>query len=366
MLEQLRKRNSKVTLSWILILMGSALAILLITWNSFTKLIEGPQQLDSLAIEELPGSYVNGDITAIVGNYAEYYEKYDDGREKITDNYYVIPVGDYEFIGLHVSEEDFSDAKRIYNETMDYLLGNKSDMFSSMNVTGTINKMDDELHKFYVEWFQSFDYTDEEINQVALPYVLQVGYAGKFLTDTTYALLTIGAILLIAVFILIIQMLTGSYLSKIRKFIKKNSDSVSMERIEDDYEGATSFGSIKIGNLFTHYYQGNKAWIIKNSDMIWAYLLNTTHRTYGIKVGVSKQIIIYTKDKKKYAINVKNSDDIASILSKLSESNSDIITGYSDELKKLFNKDFDSFVNLRYSKESANTQETSQFNDTTY
>ena len=366
MLEQLRKRNLKTTRIWLFALIASVIVILLITWNSLTKLIAGPQQLDSLAIEELSDSYVNGDITAIVGLYAEYYEEYDDGTETTTANYYVIPVGEYEFIGLHVSEEDFAKADQIYNETMDYLLGNTVDMYSSLNITGTINPMESELHDFYVEWFKSYGYTDEEINQVALPYVLQVGYIGQFDSFSTYGLLAVCAVALLLVIILILQMLSKSYLSRIKKFIKNSEDSASMERIEADYEGATPFGSITIGNLYTHYFQGNKAWILKNSDMIWAYMLNVTHRTYGIKVGVTKTLIVYTKNKKKYSINLKKSDDVTSILNKLSEINSTIVTGYSDELKKLFKKDFDSFVNLRYSQESASTNDTTEYNDTTY
>lgn len=358
MFEQLRKQSRKSTRNRLLICLLIVGVVAIVTGKSVTKLIEKPQKLDDLAIEQLSGAYVNGDINAIIGNFAEYYEENEDGSEKnVTDNYYVIPVGEEEFIGLQVAKQDFDGADQIYNETMDYLMGDKSELTTSMNVTGTINDMEGEVYDYYVDWFESCGYTQEEINKLALPYILQIGYVGDLDSFTTYGLLIVGVVSLLLALIIIIQAITGAYLSRIKKYIKQNETSIDMERIEVDYEGAEELGSVRIGKLFTYYFQGNKAWLLKNADIVWAYLYNVTHKTYGIKVGVTRTLIVYTKDKKKHSIQVKKSDDITAILNKLPEVNPQMVAGYSDELMKLFKKDFDAFSNLYYNRETASTSQ---------
>ncbi len=368
MLEQLKKQSRKSTRNRLIICLLITIISLLVVSGSLSKLISGPEKLDDLPLDRISAAYVNADINAILGNFAEYYEESDDGSKNVTDNYYVIPVGDEEFIGLQVSKEDFDSAELIFNQTMDYLIGNTDELTSIMNVTGSVNDMDSEVYDYYKEWFEEYGYTDEEIDNVALPYILQIGYIGAMDQVAVYGLLALAAVGLLLTVIIIIQSLTGSYLSRIKKYIRENESSASMERIESDFENAAALGSVWVGKLFTYYFQGNKAWILKNSDIVWAYLLNVTHKTYGIKVGTTKTLLIYTRDKKKHSVQVKKSDDITAILQQLSETNPYVVTGYSDELMKLFKKDFDAFTNLRYSKESTDTkwQEQSDRQDTSF
>lgn len=355
MLEDLRKKSIKTTKIWLLILIICAVALFGIMGSTFSKLFSGPKSLDHVTVEDIPGVYVKGDITAIYGQFAEYYEEDEYGHQTITDNYYIIPLGK-KYIGLHVSPEDFEGADQIFNETMDFLDGNADDIYTRMSIIGTINPMPSEAYDYFEDFFSSFGYTDEEIEELALPYMLDIGYVGEYESYVVYGLLTLGAVLILLSIICIIQMFTGAHLSKIKKFIKHNQDSVGMESIEADYERGAVLGSFVIGKLFTFYFRVNKANILKNSDMVWAYLLNVTHRSYGIKVGVTRSLIIYTKDKKKHTIQLKKNDDINAILNRLAEVNPHIITGYSDDLLKLFKKDFDTFVNLRYNRETATAQ----------
>jgi hypothetical protein len=356
MLVQLKKQAITSTIKRILICAAITLISLLISYDSLTKFIEGPKDLYALDVKDLPKTYVTGDINAILGNFAEYYEENEDGTENVTNNYYIIPVGESEYIGLEVSKSDFGIADQILEETMNYIDGTQDELTTALNVTGTVNPMESEVLQYYQDWFKSSGYSEEEIKNLALPYMLQINYVGSVDTGTAYAFLALAAVCIILILVLIINLLTGSHLSKIRKYLKQNESSMSMEKIEADYENASDAGPVKIGSLFTYYFQGNKAWIIRNEDIIWAYEQEVTHKTNGIKVGVSKNLLIYTRDKKKHTIRLKKKDDVSPILSQLSQ-NEHIITGYSDKLLKCFEKDFDAFLNLSYSSETASTEQ---------
>lgn len=71
-----------------------------------------------------------------------------------------------------------------------------------------------------------------------------------------------------------------------------------MERLESDYLSAMQIESVRVGKTCFYYFKASKAKILSNQDIIWAYLENVTQRTYGIKTGDRKFILIYTKDKK--------------------------------------------------------------------
>lgn len=251
MLEQLKKQSMKDVMIRLVICAIIILILLGVTRSSLLKLIKGPQDFSSLSLEELPDAYVNGDINVIIDVFAEYYEENDDGTEEITKNYYVIPFGEDKYIGLNVSKGDFPLANLICDETYEYLMGTRDDLTSKIQVTGTVNKMNEETYGYYLDWFEKSQFlensTTEAIEAAALPYMLQVDYIGTLDSALIYTLLVCICLVLLYAIIILIKGVTGAYLSRVKKYIKHNDSNFSLERMEVDYLSSVPIESVRVG-----------------------------------------------------------------------------------------------------------------------
>ena len=333
------------------IVCGVALIILLVLFSSsFINLILGPADLYSLSLDELEGAYVEADVGVIIDVFAEYTEKEKSGRETTIKEYYVVPVGDAEFFGMGFKQNELRTAQKISAETFEYIIGERSELKSTVHVKGTIKKMNDELSQYYYEWFLESGFIEysslEEIEQYALALVLEPSDIGLFEDSIVYLALAACAILLICILIFVLQGVTGSGLSRVKKFIRENEGTDSLETIEADYHNAAAIEKVRIGTHYTFYYKGINANIIRNYDVIWAYLKRITHRTNGIKTHVTKLLILQTRSKIIHNIEMRTEEGIGVALNLYSQNNPHIILGYSEDLNKCFRKDFNAFVNM--------------------
>lgn len=140
-------------------------------------------------------------------------------------------------------------------------------------------------------------------------------------------------------------MFSGAYISKVKRFVKKHPE-ISVDEIDLDYERGVEIESSRVGKAYTYVFKGSKANILKNDEIIWAYLKRITHKTNGIKTGVTYEVLIATKDKKPHDIPMDSEDGVYAVLEELSKHNPHIVLGYSDELKKMYKKDYDAFLEL--------------------
>lgn len=353
MFEQLKKLSMKCIFKYFGILSGIIVIILLVFGKGFVKLFEGPKDIKSLSSKELPNSYVTGDIHYILDPFAE--EVNDDNTT--TDIYYVIPVSEKEFIGLHIDEDNFDLAKKISDETLEYIQGNISDTKSTLSVTGTVNKLEDEYLEYYNDYFKGAGFTQEEIDSTVIPYVLEVDYIGSFPKYYSYILITVVLILIIGMLIVFAKGIFGAYLSPIKKFMKQND--ISEDKLEEEYLKAIPIDTVSVGETHTFYFHNYQAEIVKNEDLVWIYREEYSRRVYGIKIYTRNSLIMYTYNKKKLTCTMRSKYDIDSAIAKLCEVKPNIVTGYSDELLKCFNKDFETFLTIpnKMQNESAVTNE---------
>lgn len=159
-----------------------------------------------------------------------------------------------------------------------------------------------------------------------------------------------GVVLLIYGIARIASAASGSALKKLHKDI---ADAGYTEAsIESDYRNAKSFdkkGTLKIGKLMTYYTNGSIPRAIPNSKMMWAYQNTVTHRTNGVKTGTTYNVMIYDEiTPKGHTFAVANEAVAHDMLDHLYATLPWIVIGYSDELKKLYNKDRAQFLQLRY------------------
>jgi hypothetical protein len=365
MFEELKKQSRKSVLGRICLGAIIIVVLLVISFTSIQKLIQGPKDLYSLSANELPDEYITGDINVIIDIFAEYYVENDDGTEDVTDSYYIIPVGEEEYIALEIKEENFEIANQIYNETYDYLMGYREDLSTYMTIEGSINEMSDEIYEYYEDWFYESGILDnptpEEIDRFALPYVIQIDYVGGFESTTVYLMIAgMGLVLLYAI-VITLKLLTGAYIAPIKKFIQRNQTELNEERLEVNYQNAVPVETLRIGQNLTFYFKGSKANVKKNEDLIWAYLEEVTHRVYGIKSGVSKSLVIYDKDKKKVTIPMKKKENVISALTAFAQVNPHMVIGFSEELKTCFKEDYETFKKIPY----MNHEDETEYDDVT-
>ncbi len=335
------------------IILSLILIIMLAVFNtSFIKLVEGPVALYDLPEDKLKGAYVEEDIDFIIDSFAEYKET-ENNITKTTKKYYIMAL-DNIYIGLRVSKDDFTLVDKISDDTYNYLMGKSDDISSSsIHIKGTIKKMNKELNDYFYEWFDiaGFYDSEDELEANTLNYLIEPDVVGSFNIYIVYLALAICALLFLGLIVLIIKILTGAYLNKIKKFINDNPNTDGLNKIELDYQHAVNIDNVIIGKDYTFYFNGTKAMIVRNQEIIWAYFKQITHRTNGLKTHVSKFIVLNTRNRKALTIPMKNENNVNSALMEYSKSNPHIIIGFSSELEEMYKKDFHSLLNMSKEKE---------------
>lgn len=361
MLESLKKQSLKQITKLIGLMIGVMIIILIVFGSDFIKIIKGPVELSSLSPDEILNKYVEFDVEMILDGFVETYNENEDGKQTSTDMHYIIPLNPEMFIALHVGSGEFDTAEELLNDTYNYYFANtSSEPPTTWRVKGAINKLEGEYLEYYNTYLlDTFGLTQEEIDTYTMPYVLEVDYIGKYNSGFTYGALILFIILLLCTIINLIKGLSGMSLNPIKKYIKEHEDSINVEKLESDYINGKSIDSVKVGQIWTFFFNGGKAQVIKNEDLIWIYRQERTHRFYGFKIYQMKSLIMYTKNKKKFTATLKDSSDIDYVIETISQDHPHIVTGYSDELEKCFKKDFETFVKLPYTSEK-NTESTEE------
>lgn len=90
--------------------------------------------------------------------------------------FYIIPVGDQEYMALEGTKSQIQTLDAICDETLSYLLGEVEYVGeNTLRYEGYVTAMDDELEQYYYEWFTDNDWfaSEEELNQYVLPYMVE-------------------------------------------------------------------------------------------------------------------------------------------------------------------------------------------------
>lgn len=347
MFEELKKRTLKGTLVWsiILILAGLGLA----GWNAMDAFyaVTGCVDFKSLAPDEIKNQLVKFEMTENIGCYLEEYSENTKTHSRTTTHlYYVIATGSEE------SEERLFMSVKVPARYMKELDTMSEDFYNGIETTpftmyGKIKKLDSEEQRYFNRYWGS-DLSEEQLAAVSLPYYID--YMVQPFTYVYLALFIAGVGLLIYGIYRIASAASGSALKKLHKDI---ADAGYTEAsIESDYRNAKSFdkkGTLKVGKLMTYYTNGSIPRAIPNSKMMWAYQNTVTHRTNGVKTGTTYNVMIYDEiTPKGHTFAVANEAVAQDMLNHLYATLPWIVVGYSDDLKKLYNKDRAQFLSLRY------------------
>lgn len=350
MFAELKSRILKSTLFGyiVLIVVGLGLA----GWNALDAYyaVAGYQDFTQLAPDEIKNQLVKVDLT---DNFSYYLEQFKQntktGAKTTTHRYYVIWTGDenatdwrYMTIKVPVS----------YNSRMDKMSENTYNEIASDPITfyGKLKKLDSEELYYFKDYCKDSGMTDADIEEMTLPYYIEVFSSPVSMNSIYILLFAVGVALLIWGIFLLAKVAGGSSLKKLHRDI---ADAGYTEAaVESDFRAAQSYdkkGTLRVGRLMTYYIQGPNARAIPNAKMMWAYQTTVTHRTNGVKTGTTYNVMIYDEiTPKGHTFAVANESIAKDMLTQINVTLPWVVVGYSDELKKLYNKDRSQFLQLRY------------------
>ena len=348
MFEELKKKALKGTLLWsiILILAGLGLA----GWNAMDAfyVVTGYVDFSTLESDKISNQVVKLDPTDTFGCYLEAYSENTKTHSRTTtDLYYVIWTGnddstDWRFMSIKVPPRYESQLEAMADATQN------GETSKSMFFCGKIKKLDSEELYYFKDYFESAGWTEEDIEAGTLPYYIDTFSSGF---GWFYVFLFIAGVgLLIYGIFRIASAASGGALKKLHKDIA--NAGFTEASVESDYRNAKSFdkkGTLKVGKLMTYYTAGSIPRAIPNNKIMWAYQNTVTHRTNGVKTGTTYNVMVFGETAPKgLTFPVANEAVAQDMLNHFHLTLPWVVVGYSDELKKLYNKDRTQFLGLRY------------------
>ena len=355
MFEELKKASFKksIALAVLFILIGIVMVVLQAQNVYYT--IFGYADFYEIEPDKFKSQLVEVDLDINFGCYLEIYERNEKtNARKTTDLFYVILTNIFETENADEFDFRYMSIKvpPSFGKVMDQMAENTSDeMYSDpIHFVGKIKKLENEDYYYFKKYFRDAGWSDEEIEALTSPYYIEY-YNSKSSMGTIFCLVFFGGIaLIIAGIYRIIKGKTGGFLKKLREDIRISGYADSY--VESDYASAQNIAKgddIKMGRLMTYYHSGADYRAIPHNKVMWAYQITTTHRTNGVKTGTSYSVMYYIDGyKNSITLGVPNEAAALEILRRLNETCPWIIVGFTDELKKLFNKNRAEFLQLRY------------------
>jgi len=346
MFEELRKKALKNSLFLAILLIVGGLV--LAGWNTmnFYYVVTGYADFEELEPGKIRSQLVEADITANFGYYLYEYEfNKQTNRSTTTDYYYVIWTGD---------ENSYMTIKvpASYGKRMEEMSQNTANGLYSDPITfkGKIKKLNDEEYTAFKEYFEEAGFTQEEIDEYTLPYYINCFTSNTSMDGAYVILFCAGVGFLIWGIVRLVKGLNGSAVKEFRKAIAAAGFTESA--IETDYRSAFTFDkkcTLRVGRLMTYYVSGPKIKGVPNKQIMWAYLNTITHKRNGITTGTTYNVILRTEAMPNgHTFTVPSESVAQDVLQKMNEMFPWVVVGYSEDLKKMFNKDRAQFLQMRY------------------
>lgn len=171
--------RSKASLVGVLVLLCGVMIFL--NFGDYIAMFRAPVDFNELAAGEVGENMrVEGDVYAILDQFAneETWTEKNGSKspKKVSRQYYIIPVGDSEFMGLSAMPDDFSGYDAIMDATYDYLMDAEAEYIDSepIHFVGKTSKMEDELFQYFKEWFVDSEYLGTTETAVIDTYVVPI------------------------------------------------------------------------------------------------------------------------------------------------------------------------------------------------
>lgn len=356
MLETLRKSARKSNI-WRIVLSVIGIVILLaVTKFALFDVITGPTKMDITADPaSYEGKYVTMDADFFLYDYIEHTttttRKYG-GSSTSTNGYSYVAfqsVDDYEkgssiwyFYSVYMVHQKADEMGTKIEEAFNYLSDETGKVAppEPVTVTGVWDKMDAQTEKYFRDAMLDLGVQESEYDQFYF-YELDTQHIGGVTSTLFWVLMAVAAFLLLFAVLSGIGLFSNAYMKNIQQYLQKDS-SVSLSAIEEDFKQAHPIDkTVWVGKKWTIYMTGNKAQITVNKDLVWGYYFQRTGRN-----SVS-EMRLFTKDKKQLHISLSEKHTQEALKYYVAEQ-PHMVVGYSADLEKMYNKDFQAFLNLKY------------------
>lgn len=355
----LRILKKKATTSniWRIIISIVVVAVLLaVTKFSILDVITGPAKIDITADPAAyEGKYVTIDAEYLLFDYIEHTTtttRQSGSKTTSTNGYSYLAfqsVGEegsedsvWYFYSIYLNKSKQSEMSARIDQTFDYLNDNTGNTPppEPVKITGVWNKMDSVTERYFRNSLSELGITESDVNQFYF-YELDTKNIGGMNAPLFWVLMAVAAFMILFAVLSVISLFNNSYIKDIQEYLKKDT-SVSMADIEADFGYARPISScVWIGKRWTVYMAGNKAKILTNRDLIWGYYFRRTGRN-----SVS-EMRLYDKNKHLSAISLseKNTKEALTVYA---AEQPQMIIGYDANLEKMYDKEFYSFLELKY------------------
>lgn len=303
--------------------------------DSYKRINAGVRNLLFLEEDELEDYMVHSDVNFVLGCFAEYGDAVPITGEitKAYKYYYIINYRDGDLIAAEIDAENMALFDEICEDSWDYMMGRRNDLDKSYALDGSISKMSYDVEEYYIEFFEEMGWSDEDIAECALPYVLHDD-ANMEISNVCLSWSIAFILLGICLFLIIIAITQF----RLKKDIARLGDFADY-RIMEDYKNAFVVNKrVRIGRIFTYNCSGLTARAHLNSEIIWAYRTET---------GRSNQVMLWDIHGKGHPIKGNKRECYEAI--KFYETKfSHIVFELSVNLRDLFHKEREKFLALRY------------------
>lgn len=380
MLQKLKSASLKKVLPGVIIMFLISAGLLIYFGPDFITWAKGPVVFEDLTIDEIEDQYVTMTFELTWGTYATQVTTTTQNGVKVSERdsmqYHAVLVGGldrylysdedlyWEFIGLAVPAKYFDTAKIIDKNSDDFFENyDLRALDTTLQVTGQICPMKDDMLRYYRSFFRDADYTDEEFAAYCAPYYIKVDGLKRGSVGVVLLMNAVAACLFVIALFMLIKALTGGYQKKLVKALKALGE-MELERADSDYETASEpTKGLRIGRNYLFDCTSAKTKVYPLRQVAWAYIHQVDHKKYGRTVGTSYSVMLYTEDKKQHSLDVLGKSACDQVIDELSRKCPAGIFGYSDQLKQLFNNNYDEFTRLRRQKE-AEVNQAQGFTDT--
>ena len=299
---------------------------------------------------------------------------YDEGKAYVSlenADVYFLDYGVYTYTtrnGIKTSDEklsevyglvDYEDGYLLVQMPAEYLDMPEEDLYS-VTAVSKLEALDaNEFHgeaydQLLSEVAEAFQVTEDDVREFAPEFCVTIkdraGDQGIFVAAVIAILVSLG--------ILIGKLLAYSNYKSTKDYKALNAigDPEDIEtKINNIVEreayiyagGAKSFGNAGlISDEYIVANKGSKLNVGKTSDLIWAYLKVTKHKTYFITVSKSYQLQLYFRgDKEGSHISIKNESEANRVIGEIA-AKFPVICSFSEELARLYRKNNAEFQQL--------------------
>ena len=348
MLQELKMKSLKRRAVPIVICLILVAGLLWLSAFGAFKIIRGPKPMDSLALTELAGQYVEAEVEVIYSGYA-YTERTNEStnHSTITEREYIIPVGDAGYMGFAVDAEYIDTADALLDASYAMLTGESNTPGEPMNVKGTIVPMPKDSLEFYHRVI-GYDELTAEAQQLFLPLVLKVGYVGDMRYSIIWFYTASAAVALFAAVWMLASALTGRYQKPIHAYCKASeSPEATLEQLEAFYQSTEPVNEVRVGRWMM-FESGGKTEVVDAKRVIWAYLRTVQHRTNGIPTGKKYSVVVRTLGRAQHDIPMKKQETAREVLAEIQRVLPHVVLGYTDRLERLYIERLQDFACLPY------------------